>query len=340
MAEITLAQLTQETLDGSGAFDALMRAFNAHIQEQFRANRIVGSDYSKVYLGGLDTVMTKALEFLLRKQEIDLQAQLLEQQIILAKLSADKALVEIELVKQQTENAKAEGALIVSNRDKVAADIRHIDADTLNIPKQGVILDNQALQIKQAITNATAEGLNIPKQGVVLDNQALQIKQATDNATAEGLNIPKQGFILDAQKLQIAAQTGLVTQQTANGVLEGKVLVAQECKLKADYDLTIQTIVKTGSEDLLLKAKITTEKAQYSAVGVDDNSVIGRQKNLYAAQTAGFTRDSEQKAAKLMIDSWNARRMTDDATVADGTNKLDDASIGRAVGKVLDGIGA
>ena len=312
MAEITLAQLTQETLDGSGAFDALMRAFNAHIQEQFKANRIVGSDYSKVYLGGLDTVMTKALEFLLRKQEIDLQAQLLEQQIILAKLSADKALVEIELVKQQTENAKAEGALIVLNRDKVAADIRHLDADTLNIPKQGVLLDNQALQIKQA----------------------------TANATAEGLNIPKQGFILDAQKLQIAAQTGLVTQQTANGVLEGKVLVAQECKLKADYDLTIQTIVKTGSEDLLLKAKITTEKAQYSAVGVDDNSVIGRQKNLYAAQTAGFTRDSEQKAAKLMIDSWNARRMTDDATVADGTNKLDDASIGRAVGKVLDGIGA
>ena len=312
MAEITLAQLTQETLDGSGAFDALMRAFNAHIQEQFRANRIVGSDYSKVYLGGLDTVMTKALEFLLRKQEIDLQAQLLEQQIILAKLSADKALVEIELVKQQTENAKAEGALIVLNRDKVAADIRHIDADTLNIPKQGVLLDNQALQIKQA----------------------------TANATAEGLNIPKQGFILDAQKLQIAAQTGLVTQQTANGVLEGKVLVAQECKLKADYDLTMQTIIKTGSEDLLLKAKITTEKAQYSAVGVDDNSVIGRQKNLYAAQTAGFTRDSEQKAAKLMIDSWNARRMTDDATVADGTNKLDDASIGRAVGKVLDGIGA
>lgn len=312
MAEITLAQLTQETLDGSGAFDALMRAFNAHIQEQFKANRIVGSDYSKVYLGGLDTVMTKALEFLLRKQEIDLQAQLLEQQIILAKLSADKALVEIELVKQQTENAKAEGALIVLNRDKVAADIRHLDADTLNIPKQGVLLDNQALQIKQA----------------------------TANATAEGLNIPKQGFILDAQKLQIAAQTGLVTQQTANGILEGKVLVAQECKLKADYDLTMQTIIKTGSEDLLLKAKITTEKAQYSAVGVDDNSVIGRQKNLYAAQTAGFTRDSEQKAAKLMIDSWNARRMTDDATVADGTNKLDDASIGRAVGKVLDGIGA
>ena len=202
--------------------------------------------------------------------------------------------------------------MIVLNRDKVAADIRHLDADTLNIPKQGVLLDNQALQIKQA----------------------------TANATAEGLNIPKQGFILDAQKLQIAAQTGLVTQQTANGILEGKVLVAQECKLKADYDLTMQTIIKTGSEDLLLKAKITTEKAQYSAVGVDDNSVIGRQKNLYAAQTAGFTRDSEQKAAKLMIDSWNARRMTDDATVADGTNKLDDASIGRAVGKVLDGIGA
>ena len=73
---------------------------------------------------------------------------------------------------------------------------------------------------------------------------------------------------------------------------------------------------------------------------MDDNSVIGKQKALYGAQTEGFTRDAEQKAAKLMVDSWNVRRTTDEGTVADSTNMLNDAAVGRAVNKLLSGVGA
>ena len=68
--------------------------------------------------------------------------------------------------------------------------------------------------------------------------------------------------------------------------------------------------------------------------------MVGKQKALYTAQTTGFTRDAEQKAAKLMVDSWNVRRTTDDGTVADGVNNLNDAAVGRAVIKLLNGVGA
>ena len=41
-----------------------------------------------------------------------------------------------------------------------------------------------------------------------------------------------------------------------------------------------------------------------------------------------------------MADTWNVRRTTDDGTVADTTNMLNDATIGRAINKMLSGVGA
>ena len=90
----------------------------------------------------------------------------------------------------------------------------------------------------------------------------------------------------------------------------------------------------------MLTQKLATEKAQTVALGVDADSVLGRQKALYLAQTTGFTRDAEQKVAKVMVDTWNVRRTTDEGTVADGTNMLSDAIVGRAVNKMLAGVGA
>ena len=152
-------------------------------------------------------------------------------------------------------------------------------------------------------------------------------------------------FVMQNQKASLEAtllekQIQLVTQQGLNAVIEGDVLRAQECKLKAEYDLTLLMKDKTSAETALLTQKIATEKAQTVALGVDDDSVIGKQKLLYKAQTDGFARDAEQKVAKLMTDTWNVRRTTDEGTVADGTNMLADAVVGRAVTKMLTGIGA
>jgi hypothetical protein len=214
MTTIAVTDLTQATLEGSGAFDVLMRANKAHLEAEFNKDRIKGAEYATVYLGSLTQVMQTALLFLLSKEKVRLENELLE---------------------------------------------------------------------KQAL---------------------------------------------------------LVTEQTANAVLEGKVLVAQECKLRAEYDLILASILKANQETALLSQKVASERAQTTALGVDDNSVLGKQKILYQAQTDGFKRDAEQKAAKLMADTWNVRRTTDEGTVADGTNLLNDASVGRAISKLLTGIGA
>lgn len=204
---ITTTDLTSGTIAGSGVFDTLMAANKAHIEAEYAKGRITGADYSTVYLGMVQATLQASVQFLVQRDKIALEAELLQKQI---------------------------------------------------------------------------------------DNEV------------------KQGELIDAQV----------------------------CKLKAEYDLTMATITKTSKENDLLAQKIVTEKAQVQELGVDDNSVIGKQKLLYQAQTEGFARDAEQKAARLLIDTWNARRMTDDGTVADTVNKLDDSTIGRAVTKVLAGIGA
>lgn len=214
MALVPLSDLTQASLTGEGAFDVLMRATKEHLEAEYRAGHIKGTDYATVYLGSLTQVMQTALAFILAKQKTDLEAQLLQKQI------------------------------------------------------------------------------------------------------------------------------ELTNQQRINAEVEMTVLQAQKCKLDAEFDLIKEQTLKGAAETALLTQKVVTERAQTLAVGVDADSVLGKQKALYQAQTDGFTRDAEQKAAKLMVDSWNVRRTTDEGTVADGTNKLADHYVGSAVSKLLAGVGA
>ena len=141
------------------------------------------------------------------------------------------------------------------------------------------------------------------------------------------------------QRDKVNQEVKLLTEQTANAVLEGKVLVAQECKLRAEYDVLMLTKQKTIEETNLLLWKTNTEKAQTTSGSASNDSVIGKQKELYAAQTAGFARDAEQKAAKALIDTWNVRRTTDEGLMADPA-QLGDATVARVVNKLLSGVGA
>lgn len=146
--------------------------------------------------------------------------------------------------------------------------------------------------------------------------------------------------LVEAQTAKVEAEVALVEQQTANAVIEATVLQAQKCKLDAEFDLLQSNKLKTAQETALLLWKTNTEQAQTQGAGVDANSVVGRQMALYQAQANGFLRDAEQKAAKIMVDSWNVRRTTDEGTTANGTNKLDDGSVGRIVNRLITGVGA
>lgn len=219
---------------------------------------------------------------------------------------------QILLAEVEVQKAQAELAILLASVDKVPAEI--------------ALLEAQTAQSVQQTANLLAESANIVKQGVLLDAQSAQSVQQTANLLSE--------------KALTDARVTLTDQQAVNAITEGLVLTAQKCKLDAEFDVLQVTKLKTTEEVGLLAQKRATEKAQTVELGVDENSVIGRQKQLYTAQSAGFSRDAEQKAAKILADSWSVRRTTDEGTVADGVNLLNDATVGRAIGKLLTGVGA
>ena len=158
-------------------------------------------------------------------------------------------------------------------------------------------------------------------------------------------------FLAQRQKIDLEAQLlvqqiALVTQQRANLVaealnipLQGKVLIAQECKLRAEFDNTTSATLRSAAEITLLNQKTATERSQVTALGVDADSTVGRQKGLYLAQTDGFKRAAEQKAADVMVSAWNVQRTTDDL-LPSAPAGLDGANILLAVNKLLQGVGA
>lgn len=172
----------------------------------------------------------------------------------------------------------------------------------------------------------------------LVDTQRLEVEVL--KAQAELVILQLNATKIPAEIALLTAQAGLVTEQTANAVVERTVLQAQKCKLDAEYDVLLAQKIKVAGETTLLAQKVATEKAQVDELGVDVDSVIGRQKALYKAQTDGFLRDAEQKVADIMVKTWNVRRTTDEGTIADGTNMLNDATIGRSINKLLQGVGA
>lgn len=316
---IVLEDLTAGDVAGSGVFDKLMQVTRAHLDVEFDKNRIRGPEYSQVYLGQLSQVMSASLQFLLQKDKVALEAMLIEAQL--------------EVAKNQAANLVLEGQNLLLQGQLLAAQKQNLDVERdFTIAKTA--------QTVQQTQNLVAEKANIVLQGPILVQQKLNLEKEGLKSEAQVAQITQQTVNLKTQDLQEIQKTKLLLQQTVNAVTENTVMIATECKLRAEYDVLLETKLKTSQETALLGQKVATERAQTVGAGVDADSVIGKQKSLYQAQADGFKRDAEQKAAKLLVDSWNVRRTTDAGTVADSTNMLNDATVGRAVKAVLGGIGA
>ena len=178
------------------------------------------------------------------------------------------------------------------------------------------------------------------KELELLDKQIELAGVEVQKAQAELVILQANQQKIPAEIALLTAQTALTNQQTTNALKELELIAANICKAQAEYDVLMESKLKTAEEKTLLIQKTATEKAQTQGLGVDEDSIIGKQKALYQSQSDGIKRDAENKAAQIMVNSWQIRRTTDSGTIADGTNLLNDATVGRAVNKLLSGVGA
>ena len=111
-------------------------------------------------------------------------------------------------------------------------------------------------------------------------------------------------------------------QATANDDL----VAAQIRKINKDIELVTEQIE-------LIDYQGVSEQAKYLDVvnGQVIAGTIGKQKEVYTAQTKGFKDSALQSVAKTMIDTWSVRRSTDEGTQTTPESKLYDANIGNAI---------
>jgi hypothetical protein len=127
MADIQLDSITNAA--GTGVFDKLMEAVNTQIESQYLNNRITGSDYANVYLGGMQAVLQQSMQFAL-------QEQLTEAQIedVLASTNLKKEQLKATYAERVVKDKQA-AKLGLDNVIKTSEESRALDANFVYSPR-------------------------------------------------------------------------------------------------------------------------------------------------------------------------------------------------------------
>jgi hypothetical protein len=143
--------------------------------------------------------------------------------------------------------------------------------------------------------------------------------------TAQTTQITAQTALINQQLLSETENTKLITQNVANAVTQNAVMVKQIEKLEKEIEAAQEGIFNSQAQ------RVDTVNLLPVA------GVLGKQKDLYQAQINGFTRDSEQKLSKILLDTWSVSRTTNDAVqVPENANNT---SIDQVLAVAKQGIG-
>lgn len=288
MADIIIGDVT----DGNnpkvnpGVFDHLMSSVELRLTEQFQQVRITGPQYAEVYLGAMQTTMAQAMQFVLQEQVASKQAELLEQQILTEVQTTARAAEEVTLAQKNI-------LIAIQQELKLREEILHVTAQT-------ALINAQKLQ-------TDAQTAKIGKDEDLVDKQILSEVQKTLLITAQTAATNSEKVLTDQKTLSEVKNTLLIVAQTAK--------IGAETSILEQKELTeVEQTSKTAAETALLVQKTDTEKAQIldTVNTVAVAGVIGKQKNLFTAQTDGFARDAEQKVLKILLDTWNVGKTADD----------------------------
>ena len=147
-------------------------------------------------------------------------------------------------------------------------------------------------------------------------------------------------------KAYIALMNNLLNAAVGFLTQDVQLAMAQE-KLKYELQL-LDTQVKLADKELAIKekqvalaeAQLKAAEAQYKDTvdGQPVGGVLGKQMKVYDAQAKGFKDNALQAATKIMVDTWNIRRQTDEGLQTTDESKLYDGNIGNAIAEMFESV--
>jgi len=228
MAEQTLTTPTFDSFKlNEKMFTQLMTEVEKHIHKEYAQQRITSADYSRVYLGSLESVLANSTQFLLGGLLLEQQKAKIEAEIKLIELEGEKLRFEIDfmypaqLIKLEQEGKLIEAQVRLAEAQilKTAAEILKIEAEIALLVLQEALIAAQIRKIDKEIEFLTAK-IETEKANV------------TKNFSTDSV-IGRQTALLRAQQLGFA------------GELELKVN-----KLNADYAAVYESVNELGVDAL------------------------------------------------------------------------------------------
>jgi len=208
MPTLTRRDLTTGEVAGSGFFDELQRTSKAHLQEEFDAGRIVGTDYSSAYLGMTQSNLQSAIQYLLQYEVTNQQILVLQEQIEQAK--KQNALLELQKEQLTIANATATfnlESMLPAQLEAQLEQNKTLVQNTLNTITQGELLAKQVLQAQSQI-DLTA------KQEDLVDEQ---IKTEKANTTLPTAGLTKAQYDKSLSEVALMQQKLLTEKAQTEG---------------------------------------------------------------------------------------------------------------------------
>lgn len=345
VSSVSNEDITKHSKEGEGTFDALMAGLAAHLDTQYKMNRITGDEYSKAYIALTEAAMANAVQFVLQKDTnkwaaINAQLGAITARVLLETEKAKLATVHIDALAAKTRHALGKSQLAISGVEHCAAKFRYeniLPKENIELQKriEGVELDNRAKSYNLAnILPAQYAGMELENETKGFNLNQILPKQAdmlTEQIAGVGVDNQTKTYnlanMLPAQLTMLEEQIdGIIKDNNIKGYTLAEMLPAQLAMTEEQIvGVTKDNSIKEFTLQQMLPAQLAlteeqteVQRAQTLDTRSDTVSVagtLGKQKELYDQQIESYKRNAETTAAKMFLDSWITQKSLDEDLV-------------------------
>jgi len=202
--DITFTDITNATTleDGTGYFDKLMKVITLHVEAQYSSGRITGEGYASVYLGGMQSALQQAQQFVLAEklQEAQIEGALQDnlikqQQVLIAQKDLELKAKALEIETYRLLNTiPAELALLQKQVDVAERDVTVKEAQSA---QDLLVKQEQVIKIQEEVDLLQTQDSEIQLNGAA---DRLIKAQQTLNEADKRLSTEKARAVQEAQR--------------------------------------------------------------------------------------------------------------------------------------------
>ena len=214
---LTVDSLTECVVDGEGCFDKVMTALKAHLNVEYDAGRITGSEYTKAYIASIQGALQFSVQYLLGKDNAHFSSLGAQAAALRANVEAYTANVQLAIAQSQMNQDKAQYVGTVLQLGAVDKQVGLVTAQTNVQNQQEKLLKAQTEQAHAQVSDTLTDG-KTTVTGYIGDQKSLlkqQVVSFKKDSIIKSAKIYADSF---ATQLSMSTATADGTGLDANGI--------------------------------------------------------------------------------------------------------------------------